>query len=83
MHVFWKGTRQEFERERTWRATIRRGAKIYFILEQTAGTFYEFREGEHHFRSVGRGPVDIGELQREERAGALVVLAGKLLGSNF
>lgn len=78
MSMFWKGTRQEFEGEMSWRATVRRGAKIYFILEREARKFYEYREGEKLVHTVDRSPLDVEELHREVRAGELQVLAGNL-----
>jgi hypothetical protein len=81
MHAFWRGTRQEFESEPTWRATIRRGGTTYFILEgkgSYVGKFYEYEEGQHPSLGLERNPVDIEKLKHEEEIEVLIVLKGKL-----
>lgn len=84
MHMLWKGTREEFEREHNWRATFRREGKIYFILEgngsNNAREFYEYPEGEYVQRYSGMEPkpVNIEKLKYLEEIEVITVLAGKI-----
>jgi hypothetical protein len=79
----WKGTRQEFEREACWRATIQRANRgVSFILEgegEYAGNVYEYTEGEDpSMWSDDRRPVNLEQLEQEEEFDELKVLKGKL-----